>query len=214
MTEAELRDLFDRTLASDQPHVEKLTVAAAVISELLRQHGMQATLVGGGAIEFYASDVYTTSDIDLVVEGRTRHDLDVALTDFGFSRRGRHWVLGDVFVEVPGHVMPDPVEVVSVGSLTLRLVRREVVLADRIIGYRHWAATAYGAQAIALLALFGASLDEHMLRKRVRTEGAEDALDALRTLAEQDVVVSEEELRRLLERLRQGHDAGEEDTVT
>ncbi len=214
MTEAELRDLFDRTLASDQPHVEKLTVAAAVISELLRQHGMQATLVGGGAIEFYASDVYTTSDIDLVVEGRTRDDLDVALTNFGFSRRGRHWVLGDVFVEVPGHVMPDPVEVVSVGPLTLRLVRREVVLADRIIGYRHWAATAYGAQAIALLALFGASLDEHMLRKRVRAEGAEDALDALRTLAEQDVVVSEEELRRLLERLRQGHDAGEEDTVT
>jgi hypothetical protein len=84
-----------------------------------------------------------------------------------------------VFVEVPGYVMPDPVELVSVGSLTLRVVRREVVLAERIIGYRHWAATAYGAQAIALLALFGASLDEHMLRKRVRAEGAEDALDAL-----------------------------------
>ena len=214
MTATELRNLFDRTLASDQPHVEKLTVAAAVISEVLRQRGMQATLVGGGAIEFYASDVYTTSDIDLVVEGRTRDDLDVALTDFGFSRRGRHWVLGDVLVEVPGHVMPDPVEVVSVGSLTLRLVRREVVLADRIIGYKHWAATAYGAQAIALLALFGGSLDEDMLRKRVRTEGAEDALDALRTLAEGDVVVSEEELRRLLDRLRQGHDSGEDDTVT
>ena len=214
MTAAELRDLFDQTLASDQPHVEKLTVTAAVISELLRQRGMQATLVGGGAIEFYASDVYTTSDLDLVVEGRTRDDLDGALTDFGFSRRGRHWVLGEVFVEVPGHVMRDPVEVVSVGSLTLRLVRREIVLADRIIGYRHWAATAYGAQAIALLALFRESLDEHMLRQRVRSEGAEDALDALLTLVERDVVVSEGELRRLLERLTQDHDAGEEDKVT
>ena len=73
--------------------MERMTIAAAVVSEVLRQHGMQTTLVGGGAIEFHASDVYTTTDLDLIVEG-PRDALDAALTAFGFARRGRHWVMG------------------------------------------------------------------------------------------------------------------------
>lgn len=198
MAPSELRALLDATLASDRPHVEKLTVAAAVISEVLRRRGMQATLVGGGAIEFHASEVYTTTDVDLVVEGRSRAELDTALTEFGFARQGRHWVLGDLFVEVPGHHLSDPVEVVAVGPLSLRVVRREVVTADRIIGFKHWRATAYGAQAIALLALFGRSLDEDILRDRLRAEDAEDAFEALRRLAEGDEAVGERELEALL----------------
>lgn len=74
---------------------------------------------------------HTTSDIDLVVEGRSRDDLDVALTEFGFSRHGRHSVLGEHLVEVPGNWMSDPTDVVAVGPLTLRVVKKEVVLADR-----------------------------------------------------------------------------------
>jgi len=162
---------------------------------------MRATLVGGGAIEFHASDVYSTDDIDLVVEGRSRDELDAALTEFGFSRRGRHWVYGDLFVEVPGNWMSDPVDVVAVGPLTLRVIRREIVLADRVIGFKHWRATAYGAQAIALLALFGRSLDETLLVERVRAEDAEDALAALREVAESNAPVNEAQLQAVLDRL-------------
>jgi len=207
----ELRRLLDRALASGRPHVEQLTVAAAVISEVLRQEGMVATLVGGGAIEFHASELYTTSDLDLVVEGRPRREVDRVLTAFGFARRGRHWVLGDLFVEVPGHVMTDPVEVVPVDFLTLRVVRREVVLADRIIGFKHWGATAYGAQAVALLALFGHALDEDLLRDRVRREGAEDALAALREVAAAGGAVSEGALQALRARLVSRGDTGNEE---
>lgn len=206
MTPTELRTIFDQLLRSDVPHVEKLTVAAAVISELLRQHGMVATLVGGGAIEFHAPGVYTTSDIDFVVEGRTRSDLDAVLLDFGFERRGRHWVLDDIFVEVPGNWMSDPVELVKVGSLSLRVVRKEIVLADRIIGFKHWRTTAYGAQALALLQVLGASLDEQLLRERLRAEDAEDAYDTLRTLALKRDVVGEDELVAALQSLHQPRD--------
>ena len=171
MTASDLRQLLDEARSGDKPHVERMTIAAAVISEVLRRQGMQATLVGGGAIEFYASDVYTTSDLDFVVEG-PRDAVDAALTTFGFTRRGRHWVMDDLFVEVPGNWMSDPVDVVDVGSLSLRVVRREIVLADRIIGFKHWRTTAYGAQALALLMLFGDSLEEVLLLGRVREEGA------------------------------------------
>jgi hypothetical protein len=202
MDTAALRELLDSTLSSQKPHVEKLAIAVAVISEVLRQRGMEATLVGGGAIEFHASDIYTTGDIDLVVEGRTRADIDAAISQLGFVRRGRHWMLGELLVEVPGNWMSDPVEVVAIGPLSLRVVKREVVLADRIIGFKHWRATAYGAQAIALLALFGQSLDEDLLRERVRAEDATDALEALRGLAATSTSVTENELRRVLLRLQ------------
>ena len=67
MSPSELRAILGKALRSNAPHVERLTIAAAVLSELLQQHGMVATLVGGGAIEFYAPGVYTTSDLDFVV---------------------------------------------------------------------------------------------------------------------------------------------------
>jgi hypothetical protein len=91
---------------------------------------------------------------------------------------------------------------VAIGPLSLRVVKREVVLADRIIGFKHWRATAYGAQAIAMLALFGQSLDEDLLRERVRAEDATDALEALRGLAATSTSVTENELRRVLLRLQ------------
>lgn len=199
MSPSELHTLLTRTLRGEAPHVEKITVAAAVISEVLRQRGMEATLVGGSAIEFHAPDVYATSDLDFIVEGRARADIDSALTEFGFARRGRHWVLGDLFVEVPGNWMSDPVEVVEIGALRLRVVRREIVLADRIIGFKHWRTTAYGAQALALLEAFGASMDEQLLRDRLRAEHAEDALDALIALSTRGGTVGATELESVLQ---------------
>jgi hypothetical protein len=201
MTPSDLRAILDQALRTDMPHVERLAIAAAVVSELLQQHGMVATLVGGGAIELYAPGVYTTSDLDFVVEGGTRTDLDTVLRSFGFERRGRHWVLDGLFVEVPGNWMSDPVDVVSVGSLSLRVVRQEVVLADRIIGFKHWRTTAYGAQALALLQVLGASLDDQLLRARLRAEDAEDAYDALRRLASSGTTIGEPELEAVLRQL-------------
>lgn len=207
MTPAQLRALLDQNLRGEAPHVEKLTIAGAIVSELLRQHGMLATLVGGGAIEFHAPGVYNTSDLDFVVEGRTRAELNDVLLDFGFERRGRHWVLGDLFVEVPGNWMSDPVEVVQVGPLSLRVLRAEIVLADRIIGFKHWRSTAYGAQALALLQVLGPSLDEPLLRDRLRAEDAEDAYAALLALAASRRPAGADELDALLQALHRTGDS-------
>ena len=149
----------------------------------------------------HAPGVYATTDIDLVVERRSRAELDSALTELGFTRRGRHWVLDDLMVEVPDNWMADPVDVISVGALSLRVVKREVVLADRIVGFKHWHSTAYGAQAVALLAIFGESFDGDWLRSRLREEGAEDALAALRTLATGGTRITEKQLQHVLAQL-------------
>jgi hypothetical protein len=134
--DAELARLLDELQdATDLPHVRRMTTAVAIISTALRARGMEATLVGGGAIEFHAPGAYTTSDIDLVVEGKTRVELDAAL------------------------------------------------------------------QALAMIAAFGDSLDEHLLRQRLRAEDAEDAYDALRRIAARQVAITDDLLQAELERL-------------
>ena len=61
--------------------------------------------------------------------------------------------------------------------------RKEYVLADRIVGFRHWKAWGQGLQAIALIRTFASELDEKALRAALRKEGAEHAYGVLRKLA-------------------------------
>jgi hypothetical protein len=70
------------------------------------------------------------------------------------------------------------------------------VLADRIVGYRHWKTWGYGIQAIDMLHAFGDDLDEEFLRVWLRKEGSEDALDLLREIAASGVPVTTQELDR------------------
>lgn len=94
--------------------------------------------MGGGAIEIYAPGAYTTSDLDFVVSQRVGVSFDEATTrafdGLGFEPSGRHWVRRDLFVEIPSTDLADPVEIFAVGPLSLRVLRKESVLA-----YGSWA---------------------------------------------------------------------------
>ena len=134
----DLRRALHDAVRLDAPHVERMTLAAAIVSTALERAGMRATLVGGGAIEFYIPASYATSDIDLVVERGTRERFAEVFASLGLARRDRHWVLDDLFLEVPGTWMSDPVLEMEIDSYSLQIVRKEVVLADRIVGFRYW----------------------------------------------------------------------------
>ncbi|MBI4544687.1 MAG: hypothetical protein HY703_05815 [Gemmatimonadetes bacterium] len=107
-------------------------------------------------------------------------------------------------MEVPSTTLSDPSEFMRVGSAVFEIVTKEVVLADRIVGFRQWGALAWGQQALDLLAAFGDELDEEWLRAKLRREGSLDALQPLRGLATSDEPVSRETLEALLKRLRHG----------
>lgn len=53
----------DPELRDDRQHARRLVLATAVRSEAFRRYHCRATLVGGGAIEFYAPGAYRTDDI-------------------------------------------------------------------------------------------------------------------------------------------------------
>lgn len=178
---------------SDRPHHERLILTAAVVSTALRKEGMRATLVGGGAIELHAPSVYRTGDLDFVVEGRSRAEIDRVLRSLGLTRKGRHWVTDDLFIEVPGNDLDAPVDVLSFDGFDLRVVVKESVLADRIVGFRHWKYWGYGIQAIELIRSFRETLDEEGLRRALHREGSEHAYELLRELAwsEQQVTIAQ-----------------------
>jgi len=129
-----------------------------------------------------------------------RHDR--IFRELGFRRAGRHWRHGQqLFIElVPGPVA-GPAEDVRVDDAEFRVVTKEVVLRDRLVGFKHWKHTAYGQQAIDMLAAFGHELDMSWLGPELEREDATDALRALRSIAASDEPVTDERLRRLVDDL-------------
>ena len=93
--------------------------------------------------------------------------------------------------------MTEPTEDFRVGPMTLRVVRKEYVLADRIVGYRHWKYWAYGLEAIEMIRAFEGRLDEAGLRAYLRGEGSEHAFDLLRGLAHSGEPLTEQSLEAM-----------------
>jgi hypothetical protein len=187
-------------------HAEQVAQIAAVLHEAFERVGLRCTLVGGSAIEIHAPGVYTSGDIDVVIDAVRVTDLQLLIGDvfenLGFSRKGRHWVFGDLFVEVPSHDLTDPSEIVRVGTAVFRVVTKEVVLADRIVGFKQWEETGYGEQAVEMLAAFGLDLDMSWLEPRLRAEGSWDAFEALSEVVRGQAPVTAASLESLLRRLR------------
>lgn len=102
---------------------------------------------------------------------------------------------------MPSTSLDDPAETVQVGAFVFRVIAKESLLADRVIGFKHWGHTSYGQQAIDMLAAFGEDLKLDPLMDHLRREGAVDAFEALRALAGSDAAVSESSLNNLLDGL-------------
>lgn len=179
--------------------------AAALVSEAFDRAGLRVTVGGGSAIEFHAPGAYATDDLDLTVEGPQgappREMIDAIFRALGFESRTRHWMLGSLFVEVPGHVMSEPAATYDIGGYSLRLARPEVLLADRVVGFRHWRYTGYGLQALTILAALGDDLDHAWWEQRLRREHALDAYEALTRLQAGNKPVDESVLADLLNHL-------------
>jgi hypothetical protein len=201
-----LEEIVASRLAHDPvTHARQVAEVAGVLHSALTARGLVPTLVGGSAIEIHAPGIYMSGDLDLVIEGA--RDVmairDEVFQALGLTPVGRHWRRGDLFVEtVPGPVA-GPAEEVEVAGATFRVVRKEVPLRDRLVGFKHWRHTAYGDQAIAMLIAFGDDLDMDWLEPELRREDALDALQELAILTTSHEPVTHERLLALVDRLNQ-----------
>jgi hypothetical protein len=190
---------------SPEDHARQVVMITSIISEAFAAEGMRCTLVGGSAIEVHVPGIFKSGDIDLVIEqmrgSPSRDQLDPVFQSLGFRHVGRHWTLRDLLVEVPSMALDDPSVVVKMGPFVLRVIAKETLLADRIVGFKEWRQTSYAQQAIDMMAAFGDDLRLDILTAHLKREGALDAFDALRAHIGSELPVTEEALQSILERL-------------
>jgi hypothetical protein len=201
---ARLDEMLSSGLARDPAaHAGQVAAVLGVLNEAFGNHGFTVTLVGGSAIEVHAPGIYMSGDIDVVIEGGAAAsvDRDDVFQSLGFGRVGRHWRRDELFVETVPGPLAGPADEVEVAGAVFRVVRKEVLLRDRIVGFKHWRHTAYGDQAIAMLIAFDRDLDEEWLQKELAREGAEDALVALRNVARSGASVTHEGLLAIIDDL-------------
>lgn len=69
---------------ADQSKFEKMVHVSAILTSLLHEYQIKPIIVGGLAVEIYTRSEYTTSDIDLVSDGRDIIDHLLVQLDFNF----------------------------------------------------------------------------------------------------------------------------------
>jgi hypothetical protein len=202
---SELDQLLGQGMAEDPiEHARQVAEIAGILHSAFEPDGFEVTMVGGSAIEVHAPGIYRSGDLDLVIERASGNEArrDEIFKSLGFERTGRHWRRGDqLFVELVSGPVAGPAEEVRVGGAEFRVVKKEVVLRDRLVGFKHWKHTAYGEQAIDMLAAFEGDLDMSWLGPELQREDAFDALEQLRKLASSDEPVTDQVLREMIDEL-------------
>jgi hypothetical protein len=119
---------------------------AAIISEKLRERGIDAILVGGACVSIYTKNRYLSSDLDFVTYA-TLKEVSPALADIGFKRESsRHFIRSGCpffieFVAPPAAIGSEPVrDKVSLKTTkgTFVMLNPTDSVKDRLAAYYHW----------------------------------------------------------------------------
>jgi len=120
---------------------------AAYVCSHLEGKGIQVVLSGGGCVAIYASDRYSSMDLDFIERLRvTRRKLAAALAGIGFTEQDRYFTHPDTpfYLEFPSGPLAvggEPVlkvEALQLETGTLRLLSPTDCVKDRLAAFYHW----------------------------------------------------------------------------
>lgn len=183
MTGSERKARLEALVDEPDPARKRL-LALGILSDRLREVGMQPVLVGGGAVEFYTAGGYTTKDMDLALPHGPQ--TDAAFADLGFTKEGRYWYREDLDLlfeapapaGLPGETAPRTE--VEIDGLRVVIIGIEDLVIDRLRAWIHGTSEEDGRWARRLVLLYADRLDWEYLRDKTRTVTREaEALAAL-----------------------------------
>jgi hypothetical protein len=120
---------------------------AAYVCSHLDGRGIKVVLSGGGCVAIYASDKYSSMDLDFIDRlHATRRKLKEVLSEIGFTEQNRYFTHPDTpfFLEFPSGplaVGSEPVAVVEELHLetgSLRLLSPTDCVKDRLAAFYYW----------------------------------------------------------------------------
>lgn len=119
---------------------------AAIVSEELRKHGLEAVLSGGSVVTIYSENEYQSHDLDFVSPEKIS-DLQEVMESLGFSKKsGRHFEHPnlDYFVEFPsapltlGHEKVTDWGEYKTKHGKIQILTPTQSVMDRLAGYYAW----------------------------------------------------------------------------
>lgn len=118
---------------------------AGFLSEELRKRGIQTILVGGACVTIYSQNRYQSYDLDFVTYDEMKV-VQKALAELGFQVRDRYFVHEDCqwfveFVSPPVSVGDEPITTFGEKDTpfgTIRMLKPEDSVKDRLASYFHW----------------------------------------------------------------------------
>lgn len=135
-----------------------LEALALAVGEALAGRGIRAVLTGGACAGIYSGGLYSSQDVDFVLEGRvTLPSLDAAMTSLGFSRKGNRYLHPEspFWVEFPRGPLGIGADL-EIRPVLLRPDRRTLALSptdscrDRLAAFFHWSDRQSLAVAVAI----------------------------------------------------------------
>ncbi len=178
--QTELQEIAKKNLVDQQ------VALAAFLSTQFATQGVRLTVVGGAAVQYYSKAEYVTKDLDAVLYYDTKEIVEGVMGALGFKRTSsyRHFEHPDFpfVVEFPS----EPVEVggrrisqanvLQYGAHSVRVIRVEDIIMDRIIAGVEWKQPQRLAQAKLLWLKCQSIIDKKYLRQFAKEEGYEKEL--------------------------------------
>lgn len=128
-------------LLKDKSKFEKMIYTAAILTDLLLQHGIKPIVVGGFSVEIYTMNGYTTQDLDFVINGYEK--TSEILEELEFKKFGKDWVhpVIGVSLEVPGSELTGDysrITELAVEDKIIYVIGIEDIILDRLRSAVHW----------------------------------------------------------------------------
>lgn len=165
----------------------------AFFSNKLKEKGVDAILVGGEAIDIYTAGTFATSDIDLVVNNRAV--TEKLLNKFGFRKEDNGlWFNRDLNIVI--QVIADSysgdtakVRIFKVKEYELQIAAPEDLIVNRLYSMKAWKSNPQldFEQAVSLLRLNPATIDNEYLDSLAEKNGVVDVLDQARKVVRKSV---------------------------
>ena len=152
---------------------------AGLISKELKKRGIEAILVGGACVTIYSSNRYQSFDLDFVSYEDLRK-IKKSLNEIGFKESGKSfyhdnckWMVE--FVSPPvavGKEIISKFKTIKVATGSIKMIRAEDSVKDRLASYFHWNDRQGLEQAIDIC--LECKIDMKEVKKWAQNEGFED----------------------------------------
>ncbi len=171
---------------SQLPETTQQISLAALLSSLFAKYDVLLTVVGGAAVQYYSDATYVTKDLDVILMGDTTEIIEETMHSLGFKRTTmyRHFEHPSLpfVVEFP----PSPIEVgsrtiskvniLNMDDKSVRVIRVEDMIMDRIIAAVEWKDTPSLEQAKLLWLMNNDIIDVDYLKTFATEEGYSETL--------------------------------------